>query len=100
MADDETGKPKRVQIQVKLDEEVAEGSYVNMARIFHNQTEFVVDALFLPPQSKQATVRARLIMSPAHAKFLHAALTRNIELFEKKYGPIGSGSNDPGTILH
>lgn len=103
MADDDQTQPKRVKIQVKLAEPVAQGQYVNMARIFHNRTEFVVDGIFLPPQSKEATVRSRLILSPAHAKQLHAALARNIQLYEQKFGPVdvaGGGSDDPETILH
>jgi hypothetical protein len=95
-------KPKRVAIEVKLDPEQVAGTYVNMARIFHNQTEFVMDGLFLPPQSKTAHVQARFVFSPIHAKFLHAALGQNIRLYEQKFGPIstsGSG-NDPGQILH
>ena len=99
----DTKKKKSVQIEVHLDESKTSGEYVNMARVFHNQTEFVVDAIFLPPGSKRASVRSRLILSPMHLKFLHAALGQNIEMYEKKFGPIAtkapdSGGNDP--ILH
>jgi len=94
---------KGVQIEVHLDESKTQGEYVNMARVFHNQTEFVVDAIFLPPGSKRASVRSRIILNPMHLKFLHAALGQNIEMYEKKFGPIatkagGNGGNDP--ILH
>lgn len=101
MAD--TPKKKRIQIQVDVDPETAQGTYVNMARIFHNQTEFVLDALYLPPQSKTAKVKSRLILSPTHARFLHAALAENLRLYEQKFGPIKTspgGDDDPGPILH
>ena len=87
------GRPRK--IEVSLDEEIAQGQYVNMARIFHNQTEFVLDALFLPPQSRRATVRSRMILAPVHAKFLHAALGKNIQLFESKHGKIDTTAMGP-----
>ena len=98
----EKGK-KTIKIEVKMDEAMSQGTYANMARIFHNQTEFVLDALFLPPQSREAHVISRVLLSPIHAKFLHAALGRNLAVFEEKFGPIKAaapGSNDPGSILH
>lgn len=89
-------------IHVQLDEARATGEYVNMARIFHNQTEFVLDAMFLPPQSTTAKVTSRLVMSPIHAKHLLRALAHNIQLYEQKFGeivlaPPGAG---PGPIMH
>jgi hypothetical protein len=101
MSDEE--KKRAVQIEVHLDESKVNGDYVNMARIFHNQSEFVLDALFLPPGSKKASVRARLILSPTHAKFLHAALGQNIDVYQKKFGKIEAkpgGSGGQGPILH
>ena len=98
----EKGK-KTIKIEVKMDDAMSQGSYANMARIFHNQTEFVLDALFLPPQSREAHVRSRTLLSPIHAKFLHAALGRNLAVYEEKFGPIKAvphGSEDPGSILH
>ncbi len=111
MADDETPddptpqkpKPKRVKIEVVMPDDITTGEYVNMARVFHNPTEFVLDGLFLPPQSTKAHVRSRVVMSPAHAKILHAALTQNLRVYEKKFGAIkvpNPGSGEPGPILH
>ena len=100
---DDSSKKKRIKIEVQLDDEVAMGQYVNMARIFHSQTEFVIDALSLPPQSTTAHVRSRIILNPMHAKFLHAALGQNIRVYEKKFGTIEiktSGGNEPDPIIH
>ncbi len=94
--------PKTVQINVQLDEQTALGEYINMARIFHNQTEFVLDALFLPPQSQTAKVLSRLILSPIHAKFLFNALGQNLKIYEEKFGVIEpkGGGGTQGSILH
>ncbi|MBL8784174.1 MAG: DUF3467 domain-containing protein [Deltaproteobacteria bacterium] len=95
---------KPMSIHVHLEENRVAGDYVNMARIFHNQTEFVMDAMFLPPQSNTAKVMSRLVMSPIHAKHLMRALSQNISMYEQKFGeiqlaPPGSPSG-PGGILH
>lgn len=97
-------KTQAMTIQVALDEAKVGGDYVNMARIFHNQTEFVLDAMFLPPQSTTARVMSRLVMSPLHAKHLMRALAHNIQLYEQKFGVITladpSSSSGPGPIMH
>ena len=106
MSDENPGgnpPPQPLKIHVQLDESMALGEYVNMARIFHNQTEFVLDAMFLPPQSVTAKVVSRLILSPVHAKFLFRALGQNLQLYEQKFGEIQlipPGGGDPGPILH
>ena len=93
-----TGKTqkKSVQIEVHHDESQTPGEYVNMARVFHNQTEFVVDAIFLAPGSKRASVKSRLILNPIHLKFLHAALGQNLEMYVKKFGKISGPTQGPG----
>ena len=95
---------KPMSIHVHLEENRVAGDYVNMARIFHNQTEFVLDTMFLPPQSDTAQVMARLVMSPVHAKHLVRALIHNIQLYEQKFGEIQlappGGSMGPGPIMH
>jgi hypothetical protein len=95
-------KPPPMTIHVHLDEARAGGQYVNMARVFHNQTEFVLDAMFLPPQSTTANVVSRLVMSPVHAKHLVRALAQNIQLYEQKFGEIvlAGGPSGAGTIVH
>jgi hypothetical protein len=95
---------KPAPIHVQLDEQTSRGAYVNMARIFHNHTEFVLDAMFLPPASHHAKVISRLVMSPIHAKHLLRALAQNIQRYEHTFGeirlppPEAGGGPDP--ILH
>jgi hypothetical protein len=97
-------KPRAVKIDVRCDDDVASGAYINMARIQHNQTEFVMDGLFMVPGTKQATVRSRLILSPVHAKSIYAALGHNIKMYESKFGSIEipgkDASGEPGPSLH
>ncbi|MCA9516649.1 MAG: DUF3467 domain-containing protein [Myxococcales bacterium] len=104
MADnDEETPPTAIRIQKHLDEAMALGEYVNMAQIFHTRTEFVLDSMFLPPQSTTAKVVSRVILSPVQAKFLYRALGQNIQMYEQKFGEIQlgpPGSGDPGPILH
>jgi len=95
-------KASAMAIHVHLEESRLAGEYVNMARIFHNQTEFVLDAMFLPPQSNTARVSSRLVMNPLHAKHLLRALAHNIQLYEQKFGEIPlhhQGPPGPGGIV-
>ncbi len=100
MSDESSKKKASVKIELQLDDDIALGEYVNMARIYHNQTEFVMDAIFLPPQSTKARVLSRIILSPAHAKFLHAALSQNIKLYEQKFGAIKTKRPGSEPVLH
>lgn len=76
------------QINVELSEEVAEGVYSNLAMIAHSNSEFVLDFIRLFPGVPKAKVKARIIVTPEHAKRLLAALKDNIRKYEDAYGPI------------
>ncbi len=98
----EPNKPHPPHLHVTVDEEVTRGKYVNMARIFHQHGEFVVDAIFLPPATHHAQVVSRLIMSPAHAKHLLRALAQNVARYEQVFGEIrlaGPGGEAVDPIL-
>ncbi len=71
-----------------MDDQVASGQYINMAVVNHNDSEFVIDCIYVQPQAPKARVQSRLITSPRHAKRLLAALQNNINAYEKKFGPI------------
>ena len=51
-------------LQVEIDESVARGQYTNLALITHSETEFLLDFLFLQPQTTKSKVLTRLITSP------------------------------------
>ncbi len=78
-------------LQVEIDEPVARGVYTNLALITHSETEFLLDFLFLQPQTPKTKVLTRLISSPVHAKRLLWALKDNIEKYEARHGAIPAG---------
>ncbi|WP_303720328.1 DUF3467 domain-containing protein [Malonomonas rubra] len=84
----EKKKETEVKLEIQIDDDVAAGQYINMVVINHNDSEFVLDCIFLQPQALKAKVRSRLITSPRHAKRLLLALQNNVVSYEKKYGVI------------
>ena len=83
-------KPQEVKLEIQLDEEIAQGSYVNLAIVNHNESEFVIDLIFVQPQAPRAKVRSRVILSPHHAKRFVTALQENLSRYEKNFGAIKS----------
>jgi hypothetical protein len=79
---------KEVKLEIQLDEETAQGAYVNLAVVNHNDSEFTLDFIFVQPQAPRAKVRSRLITSPRHAKRMLLALQENLARYEKAFGPI------------
>lgn len=86
---------KQAPMQVEIDESTARGIYTNMALLTHSETEFILDFLFMQPQTPKVKVLARLVTSPVHAKRLLWALKDNIEKYEARHGAIPAGSS-PG----
>jgi len=84
MAEKKQGK----QLNIELPEEVAEGTYSNLAIISHSNSEFVLDFIRLVPNVAKAKVKSRIILSPQHAKRLMRALSDNIGKYEAQFGPI------------
>ena len=87
---------KEIKLEIQIDDDVACGQYVNMAVVNHNDSEFVLDCIYVQPQVPRAKVLSRLITSPRHAKRLLRALQNNLDRFEKKYGVIELGDDHPG----
>jgi hypothetical protein len=83
---DEKKQPN--QISIDLPEEVAEGTYSNLAIISHSNSEFVIDFVRLVPNVPKAKVKSRIILTPKHAKRLLNALKDNIDKFETQFGKI------------
>jgi hypothetical protein len=83
------------QINIELSEEIAEGEYANLAMIAHSSSEFVIDFIRLMPGIPKAKVKARIVITPEHAKRLLAALADNIRRFEESFGDIKQTQQEP-----
>lgn len=96
-------KKQEVKLEIQLDEDVAQGAYVNLAMVNHNESEFVVDFVFVQPQAPRAKVRSRVILSPQHAKRFVAALQGNIGRYEQNFGeiaPVAQQENEASGDYH
>jgi len=87
------------QMEIELSEEMAEGTYANLAIITHSNAEFVIDFVRLMPGVPKARVKSRVIMSPLHAKRLLMALGDNLTKFEEAFGEIDIQEQGPGFHL-
>ena len=75
-------------IQIELSEEVAQGTYSNLAIISHSASEFVIDFVSLLPGTPKAKVKSRIVLTPEHAKRLMHALIDNVKKYESQFGEI------------
>ncbi|MEM7331358.1 MAG: DUF3467 domain-containing protein [Chloroflexota bacterium] len=88
----ETGKQpqrpanqKRVKINIPKD---LEAVYANVAILSNTAAEIILDFGQILPHMPTAPVKARIIMSPIHAKMLHARLGQQIASYEQQNGEI------------
>jgi hypothetical protein len=81
-------KQNQNQLNIELSEEVAQGTYSNLAIITHSSSEFIVDFVRVMPGVPKASVKSRIILTPEHAKRLLLALQDNVKKFEAQNGQI------------
>ncbi|HKD41741.1 MAG TPA: DUF3467 domain-containing protein [Myxococcaceae bacterium] len=84
----ENPKTPEIQLQIQLDDDIANGHYINMALVNHTETEFTIDFIYVQPQQPKAKVRSRVITNPKHMKRLLVAMQDNLAKFEAKFGAI------------
>ena len=75
-------------LNIEISEEIAEGSYANLAIITHSNAVFVVDFVNVMPGTPKSKVKSRVILTPMHAKRFMKALVENIERYEEANGMI------------
>ena len=80
--------PQGKELSLNLPEEVAKGSYANLAIITHSTSEFIIDFAKILPGIPQPSVTNRIIMTPEHAKRLALALQDNLMKYEAQFGEI------------
>lgn len=77
--------PQRISIEIPKE---LEAVYANIAFISHTPAEIVLDFAQFLPRMPKGSVKARVIMSPMHAKMLQGALAQNIANYERQFGEI------------
>ncbi len=77
---------------IELSEEVAEGTYSNLAIIQHSSSEFIFYFVRIMPGVPKGRVKSRIVMTPEHAKKLMRALNDNISKYESNIGNIREDS--------
>ena len=77
-------KPPRLTV----DAEIGMGEYSNFVSIAHNYSEVLLDFGRTLPGREDIPVVARIIMNPFQAKQLLRALTHNVQMYERTFGPI------------
>lgn len=83
------------QLQIELKEDVAQGTYANLAVITHSSSEFIVDFVRVMPGVPKAGVKSRIVLAPEHAKRLLRALEENIGKYERTFGSIRLAEEQP-----
>ena len=76
------------QLNIEISEEVAEGTYANLAIITHSHAEFVIDFVNVMPGTPKSKVKSRIIFTPQHAKRCMKALIDNVQKYESLNGEI------------
>jgi hypothetical protein len=76
------------KLNIELTEEIADGTYSNLAIISHSNSEFVIDFIRVMPGMPKAKVKSRILMTPEHAKRLMLAIEDNIQKYEANNGKI------------
>ena len=101
MSDDASPPRKRkVDIQIRVDDDVACGVYANMAMVNHTDSEFTIDFIYLQPQAPLAKVRSRVITSPGHVRRLIEALQGALRKYEASHGVVRAGPEPPKGEFH
>lgn len=93
MENKDQNKPQAGQIDIELSEEIAEGTYANLAIITHSNSEFIVDFVKILPGIPKGKVKSRIILTPTHTKRLLEALKENVKKFEENFGKIDQNDN-------
>ena len=84
--EEQQGQPAGINIEIS--EEIAEGSYANLAIITHSHAEFVIDFVNVMPGTPKSKVKSRIIFTPQHAKRFMKALAENVHRYESANGTI------------
>ena len=82
------------EFSIELKQDVAKGTYSNLAIITHSRSEFIIDFATMLPGLPKPEVSNRIIMTPEHAKRLYLALQDNITKYESQHSQIMLGNEN------
>lgn len=83
------------EIELEIDDKVAQGNYANLVVSNFNDDEFIMDFAFIQPNMPKGKIRSRVVMTPKNVKRLKRLLDQNIDHYESKNGPIDPDGNRP-----
>ena len=83
------------RLNIELTQDVAQGTYSNLAVISHSTSEFIIDFVRVMPGVPKASVKSRILMTPDNAKRLLKALNDNIRKFESNFGEVKGNFDRP-----
>ena len=86
-----------IKIEIKVDDEIASGKFVNYSNISSSAEEFILDFVFIHPTPPPGfgKLLSRILCTPAHAKRFANALSHNIKKYEEKFGEIKVVNQQP-----
>ncbi len=76
------------ELDIEINDQIAQGTYSNLTIISHSTSEFVLDFVRLMPGQPKGQVKSRIIVTPENAKRLLHALQDNILRYEQMVGKI------------
>lgn len=84
--EDRSGPPTGAQIDIHIDEGVADGVYSNAASVHYGEHELVMDFIYLHPLRDRGSLKARVIVNPDQARALvrtlQGALAAHAQTFD------------------
>ena len=75
---------ERIPIQCPPD--FVNGVYANLGVANFNHEEFVLDFVFLQPNTKAGEVRSRVVLHPDHVRRLAKMLQKNLDDYDEQFG--------------
>ncbi|MBL6723110.1 MAG: DUF3467 domain-containing protein [Candidatus Margulisbacteria bacterium] len=72
------------QIPIQCPKELSNGVFSNLCITNFNQEEFVLDFIFLHPNTKTGDVRSRVVLHPDHVRRLVNTLQKNLKKYDQQ----------------
>jgi len=91
-----------INIEIKMDDETADGHFSNFTNISHSPEEFTLDFVYVNPTPPPGfgKLKSRIILTPGHMKRLIAAMQENLDKYEERFGSIDNPIKKPGESLN